>query len=193
MLSPTGISYTFDERADGFVPGEGVGVLVLKRLKEAVTDGDHIYGVIRGTGMNQDGTTNGITAPSAISQESLECSVYDAFDINPENIQMVEAHGTGTKLGDPIEFNALTRAFGKYTDKKEYCAIGSIKTNLGHAANAAGVAGVIKILLSLKHRQIPPSLNFEKGNSNIRFKESPFYVNTTLKAGSRKMVRSVVL
>ncbi|MCX8131566.1 MAG: SDR family NAD(P)-dependent oxidoreductase [Clostridia bacterium] len=181
MLSLTGRCHTFDERADGFVPGEGVGVIVLKRLKEAVADGDHIYGVIRGSGINQDGTTNGITAPSAISQESLECHVYDEFEINPQDIQMVEAHGTGTKLGDPIEFSALTKAFRRYTDKREYCAIGSVKTNLGHAATAAGVAGVIKILLSLKHRQIPPSLHFKTGNSNIRFKESPFYVNTELK------------
>ncbi|WP_245739945.1 beta-ketoacyl synthase N-terminal-like domain-containing protein, partial [Thermoflavimicrobium dichotomicum] len=157
MLSPTGHCYTFDDRADGFVPGEGVGVVVLKRLRDAIADGDHIYGVIRGSGINQDGTTNGITAPSAISQERLERHVYDTFGIHPEQIQMVEAHGTGTKLGDPIEYGALTRAFRHYTDKKGYCAIGSIKTNIGHAAAAAGVAGLIKILLAMKHRQIPPT------------------------------------
>ncbi|SFJ95744.1 polyketide synthase PksN, partial [Thermoflavimicrobium dichotomicum] len=156
MLSPTGHCYTFDDRADGFVPGEGVGVVVLKRLRDAIADGDHIYGIIRGSGINQDGTTNGITAPSAISQERLERHVYDTFGIHPEQIQMVEAHGTGTKLGDPIEYGALTRAFRHYTDKKGYCAIGSIKTNIGHAAAAAGVAGLIKILLAMKHRQIPP-------------------------------------
>ncbi|MBN4053159.1 polyketide synthase dehydratase domain-containing protein, partial [bacterium AH-315-L15] len=181
MLSSTGRCHTFDERADGFVPGEGVGVVVLKRLKEALADGDHIYGVIRGSGLNQDGTTNGITAPSANSQERLERHVYDTFHIHPEQIQMVEAHGTGTILGDPIEYGALTRAFRKDTDKKKYCAIGSIKTNLGHAATAAGIAGVIKILLSLKHKQIPPSLHYQSGNPNIQFKESPFYVNTSLK------------
>ncbi|WP_219817142.1 SDR family NAD(P)-dependent oxidoreductase [Brevibacillus laterosporus] len=182
MLSPTGRCYTFDERADGFVPGEGVGVVVLKRLQDAIADGDHIYGVICGSGLNQDGTTNGITAPSANSQERLECQIYDSFTINPEQIQMVEAHGTGTKLGDPIEFQALTRAFRRYTDKKQYCAIGSIKTNIGHTTAAAGVAGVIKILLSLQHKQIPPSLHYQAGNSNIRFEESPFYVNTALSA-----------
>ncbi|MCR8993899.1 SDR family NAD(P)-dependent oxidoreductase [Brevibacillus laterosporus] len=181
MLSPSGRCYTFDDRADGFVPGEGVGVVVLKRLQDALADGDHIYGVIRGSGINQDGTTNGITAPSANSQERLECQVYDTFHINPEQIQMIEAHGTGTKLGDPIEYQALTRAFKKYTDKKEYCAIGSIKTNLGHPAAAAGIAGFIKALLSLMHQKIPPSLHFESGNSNIRFMKSPFYVNTALK------------
>ncbi|HEX2924645.1 MAG TPA: SDR family NAD(P)-dependent oxidoreductase, partial [Ruminiclostridium sp.] len=181
MLSPTGHCYTFDERADGFVPGEGVGVIVLKRLNDAINDGDHIYGVIRGSGLNQDGTTNGITAPSSKSQERLERQVYDSFNINPEQIQMVEAHGTGTKLGDPIEFEALTRAFRSYTDNKQYCAIGSIKTNIGHPSAAAGVAGVIKILLCLQHKKIPPSINFKTGNPNIQFDESPFYVNTTLK------------
>ncbi|MED1663356.1 SDR family NAD(P)-dependent oxidoreductase [Brevibacillus laterosporus] len=181
MLSPKGRCYTFDERADGFVPGEGVGVVVLKRLQDAITDGDHIYGVIRGSGVNQDGTTNGITAPSANSQERLIRHVYDSFNIDPQNIQWIEAHGTGTKLGDPIEYQALTRAFQGYTDQTKYCAIGSIKTNIGHTTAAAGIAGVIKILLALKHRQIPPSLHFQTGNSNIQFEESPFYVNTSLK------------
>ena len=181
MLSPSGRCHTFDQRADGFVPGEGVGVAVVKRLQEAIADGDHIYGVIRGSGINQDGATNGLTAPSALSQERLERHVYDTFTINPEHIQMVEAHGTGTILGDPIEYRALTRAFRNYTNKKGYCAIGSIKTNLGHTATAAGVAGLIKILLSLQHKQIPPSLNYQSGNSSIQFTESPFYVNTSLK------------
>ncbi|WP_186320041.1 type I polyketide synthase [Paenibacillus sp. Y412MC10] len=181
MLSATGHSYTFDERADGFVPGEGAGVLVLKRLKEALADGDRIYGVIRGSGLNQDGTTNGITAPSALSQKRLECGVYDKYGIDPSHIQVVEAHGTGTKLGDPIEYQAITRAFRKYTDRSGYCAIGSIKTNIGHAAHAAGVAGIIKILLALKHGQIPPTLNFHQGNPGISFEDSPFYVNTSLK------------
>ena len=108
----------FDEKADGFVPGEGAGAIVLKRLDDAVADGHHIYGVIRGSGINQDGTTNGITAPSALSQERLERYVYDTFNINPGQIQMVEAHGTGTKLGDPIEFGALTHVFRHYTDKR---------------------------------------------------------------------------
>ncbi|MCZ8519622.1 MULTISPECIES: SDR family NAD(P)-dependent oxidoreductase [Paenibacillus] len=181
MLSPTGHSYTFDERADGFIPGEGVGVLVLKRLSDAQRDGDPIHGVIRGSGMNQDGTTNGITAPSAASQERLECSVYDAFGIDPGGIQVVEAHGTGTKLGDPIEYQAISRAFRRYTDKTAFCAIGSIKTNIGHAAHAAGVAGIFKILLSMKHKMIPPTLNYKKGNPNIPFDGSPFYVNTELR------------
>nr|ADN68479.1 SorD [Sorangium cellulosum] len=181
MLSPRGRCHTFDDRADGFVPGEGVGAVVLKRLSDAIADGDHVYAVIRGSAINQDGATNGITAPSALSQERLEREVYETFGIHPEEIEMVEAHGTGTKLGDPIEYQALTRAFRKFTAKKHFCAIGSIKTNIGHTTAAAGLAGVIKCVLALQHRRIPPSLHFERGNSHIDFDDSPFYVNTTLR------------
>jgi acyl transferase domain-containing protein/acyl carrier protein/SAM-dependent methyltransferase len=180
MLSVTGHCYAFDDRADGFVIGEGVGVVVLKRLKDALASGDHIYGVIRGSGMNQDGTTRGITAPSVNAQERLMRSIYETFQIEPALIQMMEAHGTGTKLGDPVEVEALTRVFGKETERGAYCALGSIKSNLGHTVTTAGVAGVIKILLSLQHKQIPPSLHFESGNSHIEWKGSPFYVNTQL-------------
>nr|QUJ23687.1 PKS [Streptomyces sp.] len=178
MLSASGRCHTFDDRADGFVPGEGVGVLVLKRLGDALADGDHIRGVISGSGINQDGASNGITAPSAASQERLETSVYDTFGIRPDAIQMVEAHGTGTELGDPIEYRALKRAFRRYTDRRDYCALGSVKSNLGHTITAAGVAGAIKVLLSLEHRTIPPSINFEQANAHIDMADSPFYVNT---------------
>ncbi|MEV5432441.1 SDR family NAD(P)-dependent oxidoreductase [Streptomyces sp. NPDC052701] len=178
MLSPSGRCHTFDDRADGFVPGEGVGVLVLKRLGDALADGDHIRGVISGSGINQDGASNGITAPSAASQERLETSVYDTFGIRPDDIQMLEAHGTGTELGDPIEYRALKRAFRRYTDRRDYCALGSVKSNLGHTITAAGVAGAIKVLLSLEHRTIPPSINFERANAHIDLSDSPFYVNT---------------
>ncbi|WP_216843120.1 non-ribosomal peptide synthetase, partial [Granulicella sp. S190] len=180
MLSRQGKCFTFDERAEGFVPGEGCGVIVLKRLSEAQRDGDNIYGIIRGSGINQDGATNGITAPSALSQEQLERDVYERFQINAGSIQMVEAHGTGTRLGDPIEFEALNNAFRKDTQRKQYCALGSIKTNIGHTAAAAGVAGVTKILLSLKHGKIPPSLHYETSNPHIDFASSPFYVPTKL-------------
>ncbi len=180
MLSPAGRCFTFDSRADGFVPGEGVGVVALKRLSDAIADGDHLYGVICGSGMNQDGSTNGITAPSALAQERLEKAVYDRFGIDPASIGLVEAHGTGTKLGDPIEFAALSRTFASYTDRRNYCAIGSVKSNIGHAATAAGIAGLLKALLSIHHRQIPPSLNFETANAAIDFDASPFHVNTAL-------------
>ncbi|WP_054739557.1 SDR family NAD(P)-dependent oxidoreductase [Cellulosilyticum ruminicola] len=181
MLSVTGHCYAFDNRANGFVPGEGVGVVILKRLKDAIADHDQIYGVITGSGMNQDGSTNGITAPSATAQEKLITSVYEKFNINAENIGLVEAHGTGTKLGDPIEYNAITKSFRKYTDKKQSCAIGSIKTNLGHTGAAAGVTSLIKAILSVKNKKLVPSLCYESGNENINFEASPFYVNTELK------------
>ena len=180
MLSPTGRCRSFDDGADGFVPAEGAGALVLKRLSDALADGDHIHGVIRGSGINQDGTTNGISAPSAISQQRLEQQVYAQFGIDCESIQMLEAHGTGTKLGDPIEFQALTRAFRSQTDKQGFCALGSSKANIGHAQMAAGVIGVIKILLAIRHKQIPPLALFQRTNTNIALEGSPFYVNTDL-------------
>jgi acyl transferase domain-containing protein/acyl carrier protein len=180
VLSPTGQCRAFDNRADGIVPGEGVGVVVLKRLDAALRDRDHIYGVIIGTGINQDGKTNGITAPSGPSQTELEIEVYNRYIINPETIGYVEAHGTGTNLGDPIEIDALTEAFRKYTSKKQYCAIGSVKSNIGHLLAAAGVTGLIKVLLCLENEKIVPSLNFEQENEHINFQDSPFYVNIQL-------------
>nr|BAP05590.1 CalB [uncultured Candidatus Entotheonella sp.] len=179
MLSPTGKCHSFDKRADGFVPGEGVGVILLKRLADAEADGDHVYAVIRGSGVNQDGSTNGLTAPGARSQERLIREVYDRFQIDPEEITMMEAHGTGTHLGDAIEFEALSRSFRKDTDKVGYCALGSVKTNIGHASTAAGISGVIKILQSLQHGQIPPSLHFE--SSSVALETSPFFLNQQLR------------
>ena len=181
MLSPEGQCKTFDDGANGFVPGEAVGVLVLKPLSAAVRDGDHLYGVIKGSAINQDGRTNGITAPSSLSQAQVELEVYDKFDLRPETFQYVEAHGTGTKLGDPIEIEALTQSFRRFTTANGFCAIGSVKTNIGHTMAAAGVCSVIKVLLALQHNGIPPSLNLRKTNSYIDFENSPFFVNTTLR------------
>ncbi|MGW6793687.1 SDR family NAD(P)-dependent oxidoreductase [Streptomyces chartreusis] len=178
MLSPSERCHSFDHRADGFVPGEGVGVVVLKRLDDALADGDHIHGVIRGSGINHDGATNGLTAPSSLSQERLMREVYDNFDIDARSISLLEAHGTGTKLGDPIEFGALTRAFRQDTDDSGYCALGSVKTNFGHTQFAAGIAGVLKVLLAMRHQQIPASLHFEAPNKAIGLEGSPFYVPT---------------
>jgi polyketide synthase PksL len=180
MVSPTGHCYAFDARADGFVPGEGAGVVVLRRLADALADGDAVHAVIRGSGINQDGRTNGLAAPSAQSQERLEREVYDRFGIDPAGIQMVEAHGTGTILGDPIELEALTGAFRRSTDRTRYCALGSVKANIGHTTTAAGVAGVLKVLLALRHGQIPPAPHWERANPAIPLDDSPFYVNTTL-------------
>ncbi|MCP5002451.1 MAG: SDR family NAD(P)-dependent oxidoreductase, partial [Planctomycetes bacterium] len=181
MLSEDGRCFTFDHRANGFVPGEGVGVLLLKRLSDAVRDRDQIHGVIKGWGVNQDGRTNGITAPSGKAQSLLEKEVYGRFHINPETISLVEAHGTGTELGDPIEVEALIESFRSFTNKENYCALGSVKSNIGHLQAAAGVSGVIKILLSLRHKMLPPTIHFEELNPHIRLKNSPFYVNTELK------------
>lgn len=181
MLSSTGACRTFDNEADGFVPGEGCGIFVLKRLKDALKDKDLIYGVVKGNGVNQDGKTNGITAPNPESQKELELAIYEKYHINPDDISYVEAHGTGTKLGDPIEVEALTKSFEKFTDRKGYCALGSIKSNLGHTSAAAGAASLIKILLCLEHKTLVPTLNFQNANKHIDFVNSPFFVNTELK------------
>ena len=181
MLSKTGNCYAFDHRADGTIMSEGCGVVVLKPLQKAIEDGDYIYGVIKGSGTNQDGKTNGITAPSAQSQTQLELDVYERYGINPREISLMEAHGTGTSLGDPIEVKALTDAMRKYTTDLQFCSIGSVKTNIGHATMAAGVISLIKVLLAMKHKEIPPLLNYEKENDKIHFEESPFFVDTKLR------------
>jgi acyl transferase domain-containing protein len=182
MLAKDGRCKAFDDTADGFVPGEGVGTLVLKRLADAERDGDSIYGVIIGSGINQDGRTNGITAPSVASQMDLLRDVYRRFSIDPETISYVEAHGTGTKLGDPIELEALSTVFREYTRRERYCGIGSVKSNIGHTSAAAGIAGVHKVLLALKNTTIPATLHCAKPNEHFDFAASPFYVN----AESRK-------
>ena len=180
MLSPDGRCFTFDQRANGFVPAEGVGTLVLKRLSDAERDHDIVLGVIQGWGVNQDGKTNGITAPNPDAQTRLALEVYEKFGIDPAGIQLVEAHGTGTRLGDPIEVDALKQAFAKFTREKQYCALGSVKSNIGHCFTAAGVASVIKVLLALQHRQLPPTINFTQLNQHIGLDDSPFYVNERL-------------
>jgi len=176
MFSPAGQCKTFDDTADGIVNGEGVGVLALKRLRDAQEDNDFIYGVILGSGINQDGKTNGITAPSASSQVELEREIYTRRQIDPETISYVETHGTGTRLGDPIELEALATVFKEKTTKKNYCGLGSVKSNIGHTTAAAGVAGVQKVLLSMRHRTMVPSLNVTKETSRFDFKNSPFYL-----------------
>ncbi|MCR3759919.1 SDR family oxidoreductase [Clostridium felsineum] len=166
----------FDKEADGTIEGEGVGVVILKPLKKAVKDRDNIYAVIKGSGINNDGASNGITAPSAEAQEDIITSVWKSNNINPETISYVEAHGTGTELGDPIEIKGLTNAFKKFTSKKQFCAIGSVKSNIGHTVGAAGVASLIKVVLSLKNKIIPKTINFNSPNPYISFKDSPLYV-----------------
>lgn len=175
-LSYTGKCRAFDDGADGFVPGEAVGAILLKPLVEARKHNDRIYAVIKGSMVNQDGKTNGIMAPSSLSQARLEKEVYELANISPETIDYIEAHGTGTKLGDPIEVNALKMAFEGYTQKKQFCGIGSVKSNIGHASAASGIASMIKVLLSMKNKKLVPSLHFEKENSQLHLADSPFYV-----------------
>ncbi|HEU0123299.1 MAG TPA: SDR family NAD(P)-dependent oxidoreductase, partial [Bryobacteraceae bacterium] len=176
MLSPSGHCSAFGEWADGIVPGEAVGAVILRPLRAAQADGDHILGVIVASGVNQDGTTNGITAPSAASQERLIREVYEAANLDPATITLMEAHGTGTILGDPIEHAALARVYGDSTDRAHLCALGSVKSNLGHATTAAGVVGLIKILLALRHQTIPPTLHAGAGNPGIEWDRSPFFL-----------------
>ncbi len=155
MLSPSGRCRPFDDGADGIVVGDGVGVVVLMPLSRAIGEGAHVYGVIRAIGTNQDGKTSGITAPSFLAQSRLEREVYEKAGISPEQLQVVEAHGTGTKLGDPVEIHALTEAFRASTQARQFCAIGSLKANIGHTTAASGVLGLIKVLLAMEHGCIP--------------------------------------
>ena len=177
MLSPTGQCRSFDDAADGIVMGEGVGAVVLKRLSDAERDGDAILGVILASGINQDGRTNGITAPSVKSQVALERRIYREHGIDPAGIGYVEAHGTGTRLGDPIELQALSTVFREHTARERFCALGSVKTNIGHTAAASGVASLHKVLLCLRHGHLVPSLNIGQENRHFDFEHSPFYVN----------------
>ncbi|MEH6633746.1 MAG: FkbM family methyltransferase, partial [Halopseudomonas aestusnigri] len=179
MLAADGNCRPFDDRAEGFVIGDAVGAVVLKRLEDALADGDPIHGIIRGSALNQDGTTNGITASNSLSQTALLRKTYGFAQVDPSEISFVEAHGTGTLLGDSIEVQALTRAFGKQTDKPKI-ALGSVKGNVGHCLHAAGITSLIKMLLCLRHHQLPPTINHNKSNRHIDFGSTPFYVNTSL-------------
>ncbi|MCK4259134.1 MAG: hypothetical protein KAX49_09155 [Halanaerobiales bacterium] len=175
-----GRARSFDDNTTGTGFGEGVGVLLLKPLKKALADGDSIYAVIKGSATNQDGKSIGISAPNLQAQEGVIQKAWKRAGIHPETISYIEAHGTGTKLGDPIEIYALQNSFAKHTKKKHFCAVGSVKTNVGHLDNAAGIVGLIKVILALKNREIPASLHFEKPNREIDFLNSPVYVNAKL-------------
>ncbi|HKS30089.1 MAG TPA: SDR family NAD(P)-dependent oxidoreductase [Pyrinomonadaceae bacterium] len=179
--SPDGHCRAFDAKAQGPSGGNGVGVVLFKRLSDAVRDGDNIYAVVKGSAINNDGALKvGYTAPSVEGQARVIAEALGIAGVNARTVSFIEAHGTATALGDPIEIAALTKAYRAYTQEKNFCAIGSVKTNIGHLDTAAGVAGLIKAALSLKHKQIPPSLHFEKPNPKIDFESSPFYVNSEL-------------
>jgi phthiocerol/phenolphthiocerol synthesis type-I polyketide synthase E len=181
ILSPDGHCKAFSSEARGTVGGNGLGIVVLKRLEDALADGDYIRAVIKGSALNNDGSQKvGYTAPSVTGQAQVIATAQAIAGVAPETITYIETHGTGTNLGDPIEVAALTQAFRRGTDQKNFCAIGSVKSNIGHLDAAAGVAGFIKATLSLEHKQIPPSLHFTEPNPEIDFANSPFYVNATL-------------
>jgi len=182
VVSPDGRVRAFDATANGTVFGSGGGVLVLKRLADALAAGDTIHAVIKGSAVNNDGSEKaGYTAPSVNSQADAILEALGNAGIEADDIDYVEAHGSGTPVGDPIELRALTKAFRTMTQLSGYCALGSVKTNVGHLDAAAAVTGIIKTVLALKHRQLPPSLHFTKANPEIDFPNTPFYVNTQLR------------
>ena len=175
-VSRQGRCRTFDVSADGFVPGEGVGAMLLKPLDAAIHDHDTIYGVIKSAAVNNDGRTSGLTAPNPGAQRDVILAAWRDAEIDPTTISYIEAHGTGTPLGDPIEVEALTEAFRRHTKRRGFCRLGSIKSNLGHLDAAAGMAGLIKILLSFEHGQLPPTLGVDCPNPRIRFDDSPLVI-----------------
>lgn len=179
LRSASGRCKTFDDRSDGIGSGEGVVSLILKSVSDAERDGDYIYAVVKSTGISQDGRSVGITAPSSDAQHQLIQDVLRKGDIDPETIALFEAHGTGTKLGDPIELAAIDKAYRLFSDKRQYCAIGSVKSNVGHLDHAAAMTGMIKLIMALKHKKLPPTLHFLSPNTEIDFIDSPLYVNDT--------------
>ena len=180
MMAPDGRCKAFDARANGYVRSEGAGIVVLKRLSQAITDGDPIHAVIRGTASNQDGRSSGLMAPNGEAQEAVILAACRNAGISPGDLDYVEAHGTGTPVGDPIELKALGKVLSEGRVEGRICAVGSIKTNIGHTESAAGVAGMIKASLILKHRLVPPSLHFEQPNPMIPFASIPVRVATEL-------------
>jgi phthiocerol/phenolphthiocerol synthesis type-I polyketide synthase E len=180
-VSPDGHCRAFDARAAGTIFSSGVAALILKRMEDAVADGDHVHAIIKGSAINNDGALKvGFTAPSVEGQAGVIAEALALAGVKAETIRYVETHGTATKLGDPVEIRALTKAFRTQTSARQFCALGSVKTNVGHLASAAGAASLIKTVLMLEHRLIPPSLHFERPNPEIDFDTSPFYVNTRL-------------
>jgi len=180
FLAADGRCKSFDAKADGYVRGEGAGMVLLKPLSRAVAAGDRIYAVIRGSAVNQDGFSNGMAAPNQAAQEAVLRAAYAHAGVDPGRVQYVEAHGTGTKLGDRVEMNALGKVLAENRLPGDDCAVGSVKTNIGHAETAAGIAGLIKVALALNYQQIPPSLHFHNPNPEIDFDRLPLRVQTRL-------------
>ena len=171
LLSAAGKSYAFDSRATGYGRGEGSATVILKRLDDAIKDGDPIRAVIRGSGLNQDGKTDTITTPSQEAQEELIRSVYQKAGLDPMHTAYFEAHGTGTPTGDPIEARAVASVFKGVRTREQPLQIGSVKTNIGHTETSSGLASIIKVAMALEKGQIPPSINFEKPNEQLHLDE----------------------
>ncbi|AFZ56827.1 type I polyketide synthase [Anabaena cylindrica FACHB-243] len=175
-LSPTGECYPFDSRANGMVVGEGTGVVILKPLRKALEDGDYIHAVIKGSAINNDGHSQGITAPKPEGQAETIRRAYTKFGIDPETISYIETHGTGTALGDPVEVEGMTKAFRDFTNLKSFCGIGSVKSSIGHLLAGSGIVSLIKVVLAMQHGKIPATVGFEQPNPHINFDNTPFYV-----------------
>ncbi|KQN99828.1 type I polyketide synthase [Paenibacillus sp. Leaf72] len=180
--STDGVSRTFDNHSNGSGVGEGIGAIVLKPLKDALRDKDVIYAVIKGSATNQDGRSAGLTAPNPQAQTDVILQAWENAGIDPETIAYIETHGTGTNLGDPIEIQGIHSAFRKHTSKKQFCAVSSVKTNIGHLSEAAGIVSVIKAVMALRTKQLPPSIHFNHPNRSIPFEDSPVYVSAKLRA-----------
>ena len=184
ILSPDGHCRSFDSAAAGTVFSNGAGIVVLKRVEDALADGDTIYAVIRGSAINNDGSRRAsFTAPGVTGQSQVIADALASAEVDPDTISYIEAHGTATSLGDSIEIQALTKAFA--SKRRGYCAIGSVKANIGHLDTAAGVAGLIKTILALRHKQLPPTAHFQRANPDIHFEATPFYVNDRLREWKR--------
>ncbi|WP_217557308.1 beta-ketoacyl synthase N-terminal-like domain-containing protein, partial [Paenibacillus sp. GbtcB18] len=188
FISPKGRCASFGDGGDGYIPGEGVGVLFLKRLEDAIRDRDHIYAVIKGAALNHGGRSGGYTVPNIRSQSDVISKAIIESQIDPKSITYIEAHGTGTKLGDPIEIQGLKNAFEKFTDQKQYCWIGSVKSNIGHCEAAAGIAGITKVLNQMRHGKIAPTLHSRVVNSEIDLADTPFMLNHELRNWERPVI-----
>lgn len=189
MLSSEGKCKSFGKDGNGYVPGEGVGAVLLKRLEDAVRDGDHIYAIIKGGALNHGGKTNGFTVPNPNAQAELIAAAMQDSGVSPRTISYIEAHGTGTELGDPIEITGLSNAFRKHTADRQFCSIGSVKSNIGHLEGAAGIAAVTKVVLQLQHQQQVPSLHAQVTNPLIDFQNSPFTVVQELTEWKRPLIQ----
>lgn len=179
VLSDDGTAYVFDQRARGFALGEGAGIVLLKSYETALEDGDEILAVIPGSAVNNDGRTMGVTVPGIEGQKEVIRQALAASGVSAGTITYMEAHGTGTLLGDPIEIRAATQVYREFTQDKQYCAVGSVKSNMGHLLRAAGIPSFIKVVLALRHKFLPPTIHCENPHPRFKFAESPFYPITT--------------